>query len=106
MVRFFVNNDAKINAKDNNDYTPLLYTCTCNSNPSVIVEELILHGANVKQKTKDGKTVFHLILKNPKYNNELREILVKAFQVRHELEKSGFNFDELESSCSCNENKP
>jgi ankyrin repeat protein len=64
LVRALVDHHAHVNAIDGSGYTPLLYAAYCSTGDNAtlaIVQNLLDHGADVRQKSSDGHSALDIL---------------------------------------------
>ena len=88
LFNFLIKNKADINAKDNNNNTPLMKASLYGNHEAMKI--LIKNGANINQKNKDGKTA--LMIAAHSNINKTMGILLKSSSKTDIQDNEGNNF--------------
>lgn len=77
ILQLFVDKGVDINAKDKNQYSPLMYL-TIKEEPNLdIIRYMIKKGADVNAKDRSGKSIIRLLIESRTLNLDLVKLLVE-----------------------------
>ncbi|TGK78176.1 ankyrin repeat domain-containing protein [Leptospira montravelensis] len=98
MVQLFVDNAVDINAKDKNQYSPLMYLTTKEEPNINIIQYMIKKGADVNAKDPTGRSILRLLVESRTLNLNLVKLLLENGADINSKDKEGHSiFDFIQT---------